>query len=339
MGNSFCLNYSKKYRYKQYVVAAVFLSYFFYCRINYAQSKEIRNQIKLYKSQMDDLITPTYTNSTVNLKRNILNTWQGKILVQDTRLLSFFQKMAHYAKAAYHVKGYGIKAGLAFEDSTEEIQNRIVVYIKGERLYSELKDFGYLVSYGEMQTGLVNLNWYQDFERHKARLLNLIEQWKIRNKVGDAEGSITFTGHGVGGVYAMFLALAYKRDNPGYSITIVTFGAPRPGDQTFAFYIAKEIPEIYRITNYDDFAPHMPADKGLYRHPNMEFWISQIVDCNSCSDEWPIVFKCLPKGRKSFKLWFQYNEENSRCHASTLRSISIMKTFRHLGPYFGVMMT
>ncbi|KAG9286888.1 hypothetical protein G9A89_012438 [Geosiphon pyriformis] len=217
--------------------------------------------------------------------------------------------------------------------------NNIIVYIKGAQLRNSLhyyrRNFCLYTLYSEQDSGLVNQIWYRNFKKKENSLLNM-----IKNFIKDKDSySIDFTGHGLGGVHVMFLALAYRKLYPKVQIRVVTFGTPRPGDQDFANYFSTQIPKLFRVTNYDDFAPHLPpASVRKYRHPHTEYWISQYRKCDNCDEDLPPLVKCLKRPRKAWNLRFDYVEENPDCNAGKYNLYDKRPKWVHIGPYFGVTM-
>ncbi|KAG9306763.1 hypothetical protein G9A89_005663 [Geosiphon pyriformis] len=129
-----------------------------------------------------------------------------------------------------------------------------------------------------------------------SRLLTKIEH---QMEVIQSESiNIFFTGHGIGGVYAQYLALMVhwelkKRPllqikHKSVYITVVTFGQPRAGNYEFAKLIDEALEEhfrVFRVTHTNDFVtqlPTMTVTRKEYLHSGEEFWITQVnCDCKS----------------------------------------------------------
>lgn len=74
-----------------------------------------------------------------------------------------------------------------------------------------------------------------------------------------AEGGrrVFFTGHSKGGALAALAARRFK----AAGVTpagVITFGAPRVGDEKFASTYAVEVPNHWRFEHQDDVVPHLP---------------------------------------------------------------------------------
>ncbi|KAG9289937.1 hypothetical protein G9A89_010243 [Geosiphon pyriformis] len=284
-------------------------------------------------------------------KRNVIKKFflkmEGKIAIEDKSLLAYFKEMAQFAQKVYCLQVENMEKLLIV--GARITQNRIIISMRGEEIKKIAHSFwdyhSTFTSYGETsKSGLVNFKWFEKFRQVEETLIHWFRDFKkINNLQDDKISSIEFTGHGLGGVYAMFFALRVKNQHPSTTIKIITFGASRPGNQDFALYIAHKIPFLYRITNFDDFAPHLPsATKLPYRHPNTEYWIYKLENCD-CTEKKlrkPAfnVYKCLSSGRNDIENEFFYIEENQFCHYSTLRDEPQQPERSHLGPYFSVMM-
>ncbi|KAG9304566.1 hypothetical protein G9A89_020130 [Geosiphon pyriformis] len=256
--------------------------------------------------------------------------------------------MAEYAKEAYCIpyKQEEWDSGLvasAHLKSSSSLLREIVIFIHHgykpvwcER-FMTIPNFKNFSLYGERDAGLVEQTFFTTYRQKEDYLIKL-----ITDQIAEYTGKYTvhFTGHGAGGVYAIFAALSFHRKNPVIPIKVITFGAPRFGDQKFASYVAKNIPDLYRITNWNDPIPHVGFLDENYRHPHTEYWISRQEECNDCPEDRPIVYKCLPYPR--INILNGYLEENPNCHGSTRKSyvkVSSNGNPRvHQGPYFGIEM-
>lgn len=78
------------------------------------------------------------------------------------------------------------------------------------------------------------------------------------------------TGHSLGGAIATLAAADLYSLTP--DLTLYTFGSPRVGDQTFATYFDKIVPDTFRIVNNNDLVPHLPQRFLGFRHVSREIW-------------------------------------------------------------------
>lgn len=98
---------------------------------------------------------------------------------------------------------------------------------------------------------------------------------------------IYITGHGLGGAFAILAATDVKSLYQNTD-AVYTFGQPRVGNDQFASYYSKTIPETYRIINYADIVPHLPATSAGYLHSSTEEWYqSGMSSYKSCEGESP----------------------------------------------------
>ncbi|KAG9285742.1 hypothetical protein G9A89_003421 [Geosiphon pyriformis] len=140
-----------------------------------------------------------------------------------------------------------------------------------------------------------------------------------------------FVGFSIGGVYAVFAALAFEarfKIRP----TVVTFGLPRIGNKYFAIYTAERV-NSYRVTYKNDIIPFLPknSDTQEFYPLKTEYWIME----DDCDCKETKVYKCY----QSF-----YQDLNKRCSGRFIsqvpRNFKEMKDREkvHIGPYFGYLM-
>ncbi|KAG9305341.1 hypothetical protein G9A89_007836 [Geosiphon pyriformis] len=156
---------------------------------------------------------------------------------------------------------------------------------------------------------------------------------------------LIFTGHGIGGTYALsaafYISSGLVEGYPfgrKFEIQVITFGQPRMGDSKFVEKVHREnLVEIYRVTNRNDYVSQFPKksiDNVQYWHTDTEYWITGIEDCDCGSmagqkigNGLYKVYQCpgySPNGQKQFG-------ENLECNAGTDGSSSVA----HFGPWFG----
>ncbi|KAG9307567.1 hypothetical protein G9A89_023132 [Geosiphon pyriformis] len=122
---------------------------------------------------------------------------------------------------------------------------------------------------------LIDEKWYTDVTYMMPEIFQkIVHYMKPREFNG-----IRFTGHGIGGVYAVIAALIFSlriKDTEISSyidITVVTFGSPRIGNGVLASYINKNL-NIIRVTHTNDYVPRFPLRELSYRHHELEYWIA-----------------------------------------------------------------
>jgi predicted lipase len=80
---------------------------------------------------------------------------------------------------------------------------------------------------------------------------------------------IICTGHSLGGALATLCALDVKYNLPAKVVSTYTFGSPKVGNEAFAKFYDKYVPQTYRIVNGVDLVPTLPPDIPLvvnYEH-------------------------------------------------------------------------
>ncbi|KAG9292341.1 hypothetical protein G9A89_015211 [Geosiphon pyriformis] len=172
----------------------------------------------------------------------------------------------------------------------------------------------------------------------------------LSQKVSGSKIKLIFTGHGIGGAYALNMALSIsllqKRGilnkfqlNRKIETQVITFGQPRMGNSKFVELVQRQNNniKIYRVTNGNDYVSQLPKkskDDIQYWHTDTEYWIpgSEDCDCGSIGekkkdDDLYRVYQCpsyFPKSQKRFG-------ENLECNAGTDGSSNLA----HYGPWFG----
>jgi hypothetical protein len=102
------------------------------------------------------------------------------------------------------------------------------------------------------------------------------------------------TGHGLGGAFAILAATDIKSL---YQSTdaVYTFGQPRVGNDAFASYYAKYLPDTYRVINNADIVPHLPATNAGYQHSSLEEWYQNgMTTYKTCEGESPSCSNSIP---------------------------------------------
>uniref|UniRef100_A0A0N4ZAC6 Lipase_3 domain-containing protein n=1 Tax=Parastrongyloides trichosuri TaxID=131310 RepID=A0A0N4ZAC6_PARTI len=131
----------------------------------------------------------------------------------------------------------------------------------------------------------------------------------IQDTLNDSplQNNIVITGHSLGGAMATLLGLQLvSSGRNANNITVITFGEPRIGDYVLSDVIRNSLPNLFRVTHYQDIVPHYPPCKSddnngckkisgkPYHHPT-EIWYNKYekmtkgvyVTCNSVDGEYP----------------------------------------------------
>ncbi|KAG9297516.1 hypothetical protein G9A89_001456 [Geosiphon pyriformis] len=270
--------------------------------------------------------------------------------VSDPMTLAFLKRMAHVANTPYCSKSDEIGAGSpqiitdAFVDPESQ---DILIYARGPELtLSQWQSRKcYFTKLRDNPPHLIDTNLHKVIDTPlKDRLIAkvlLLSQLIPKNNV-----SIVVTGHSIGGAYAMLLAMmilgTIKIQNPFdkyiNSITVVTFGQPRIGNDYYAKRLASLMP-IFRVTHTNDYVPHFPkkSQSGIkYVHHETEYWIIEDCECYDKTADKKIkneknyqVYKCSSAKKASQKA---VENMASECNAGT-NGIGVNA---HHGPYFGV---
>ncbi|KAG9288648.1 hypothetical protein G9A89_006749 [Geosiphon pyriformis] len=272
-----------------------------------------------------------------------------------------FPRIAIYANWAYCRKSsdvanvIDISEAKAFVYRNERFyESDIIVYFQGRTLTRSewqqrpinLQPYKY--EDGKPTLALVDAVWKQNVDKMVPRLVGKINGYleeKIRLKIRFV--NIFFTGHAVGGVYAILAATAFKQKLGSQwelsRIAAIAFGSPRFGNKELADLMNSNrdrFPEIYRITHSNDWLPRMFPPPSDFRHVETEVWIwDPNCDCTTPKDEGshpikseiPLLFSC--EGYKKP----QGSGENQYCNAGTLDSNPVDES-NHFGPYFKIIM-
>ncbi|KAG9288736.1 hypothetical protein G9A89_004355 [Geosiphon pyriformis] len=182
--------------------------------------------------------------------------------------------------------------------------------------------------------------FYERWEKYSSKF------WKKLVNLEKENNNYTFTGFGIGAVFAVFAALEYKRNNMEASITLITFGQPRIGDDLFVIYTQRILDKAWRVTYRDDWLPNFPIEgfnremasplrngnpKVVYRHFQKEFWIEPRCDCSNHEE----VYLCyhmasLHENEVFLEIFIGDGVDEA------IESYKVSHPVNeHLGPYFG----
>ncbi|KAG9289567.1 hypothetical protein G9A89_002340 [Geosiphon pyriformis] len=197
---------------------------------------------------------------------------------------------------------------------------------------------------------MVEKIWFEEVEAMKHALFQKI-QFLIDSKGFQNERvSIFFTGHGIGGAYAVLAGLSFEHElmnkyrpigseDSIFEVFAVTFGQPRIGNEYFAHYVNLFL-DVSRITHSNDYVPHYPwnlrsQENLIMIHHEQEHWISY-PRCDCILDDYSlfaglVVFIC-----DGFSHDEQTVGENLECNIGQTETPE--SEVAHFGPYFGVKM-
>lgn len=118
---------------------------------------------------------------------------------------------------------------------------------------------------------------------------------------------VFFIGHSLGGAIATIAAVDYARQKPSsVSVQSLTLGSPRVGNDDFAEYAARMVPNSVRWTNGNDPVPHLPLHIMGFDHRPREVW----------------------QRSSDYKLCSQTNGEDSNC-ANSVSGFSLSALDKH----------
>ena len=93
----------------------------------------------------------------------------------------------------------------------------------------------------------------------------------------DTTDRVLITGHSLGGALAVALVPSLINHEPKFyddfekyfreKTAVYTMGAYRPGDENFAKFFNKLIPNCWRVVNKNDPVPYLPPSEFLFKHP------------------------------------------------------------------------
>lgn len=115
------------------------------------------------------------------------------------------------------------------------------------------------VKYDKWIQGRVHRGFHQRFLEVRDRVLSWIDS--------SPTSYLTLTGHSMGGAVATLMASFVRHTRPDKKVTLITFGSPRVGDQTFARFVDSQLGDhIQRVMNKYDMVTEVPPKVLGYRH-------------------------------------------------------------------------
>ncbi|KAG9289566.1 hypothetical protein G9A89_002339 [Geosiphon pyriformis] len=273
-----------------------------------------------------------------------------KILVEDPIKLDFLRRIAHIANTPYCTDFNEIgkdengerHPGFRGDAVIDEASLDVVAFFRGT---SDIKKTYAFTKWGN-DLAMVEQSWYSVINKQIiwTKTIDVIAEKIINIKKNDI--NVIFTGHGVGGAYAILLAmkilttstlfneLKQKSGKSSIKFKAITFGQPRVGNFPFARLVNGAL-EVYRITNENDPFVHLPKKiKGQrFGHHEREYWITENnCECRTIESETDTfkLYEC-----PSFTGDVSLNaDESSECSLSTDTSHEDAH-LNHWGPYLG----
>ncbi|KAG9294531.1 hypothetical protein G9A89_008642 [Geosiphon pyriformis] len=250
------------------------------------------------------------------LSKVILTTWEKKS----------YAKYAGYANRAYcdEFENFEISAKIKVQVLSDPENSQIVIIFRGdeENLDKYLKE-KQVTPYKGIPGALVHSGFYENFGQTIRNQFYIKIVPEIKRLMSIRSKKITLVGHSLGGVYAIFAALAlYELKKSDLQVLkIFTYGMPRIGNKAFGHAVIDAIGFSRRVTNQNDDVPLNPQSSENFVHFGEEIWISgidyKIYWCNALEHE------VTPHVGES--------EECINITTASSRGV-------HNGRYFGVMM-
>jgi hypothetical protein len=102
-----------------------------------------------------------------------------------------------------------------------------------------------------------------------SAILKQIPNYLINNRT-----EIIVTGHSMGGALAMLAAMELAQHYSPHRIQLLTFAAPRVGNQAFANLVHATLPFVLRVIEENDLIPHLPITTFMkYFHAGAELYV------------------------------------------------------------------
>lgn len=147
----------------------------------------------------------------------------------------------------------------------------------------------------------VHAGFHQEYTSLKEFIVSSIEKTaELYNT-----NNLVVTGHSSGGANSILLAYDQVTKNTGNSkvdslnlLTLMTFGAPRMGNENFAEAMEDEEVPHTRVVHWHDIAPHVPQKLVGYRHTATEVWYSEdstsYTVCDGSGEDTMCSDSCAP---------------------------------------------
>ncbi|KAG9285245.1 hypothetical protein G9A89_002141 [Geosiphon pyriformis] len=282
--------------------------------------------------------------------------------------LSLFERMATVANGAYCISHNLVETLFndVAVDAVIDMQHQvIIVAFKGKTLTKKewLKRQITLTSFQfgrwPYVKAQVDQEWYKDVQLMMPfifkRINSLVFIMRDNIWVGEKEElkfvNVFFTGHGIGGAYAVLAAIKFEDEITRKEsklppeigdVRAFSFGQPRIGSPDFARQLRMNYDGlIYRLTHTNDFVPRIPNGKNSgFLHHLREFWIGY----PTCDCELSDRLNTTPLIDGQYRLYDceKYFDdtgtvgENMACNEG--QEDTEQTNLIHRGPYFGIKM-
>ncbi|KIJ52461.1 hypothetical protein M422DRAFT_243247 [Sphaerobolus stellatus SS14] len=100
--------------------------------------------------------------------------------------------------------------------------------------------------------------------------------------------NLVTSGHSLGGALSSLAAVSLKNNFPSSQVTMFTFGQPRTGNPTYAFWVNQQFGNnAFRGVHNADGVPTIISE-GIYRHHGIEYWslpleVISAADTKACA--------------------------------------------------------
>ncbi|KAG9287070.1 hypothetical protein G9A89_023035 [Geosiphon pyriformis] len=267
----------------------------------------------------------------------------SKLEIHNENLKMYVRRMAQISNFAYCLPYNDI--GKVLEDRnivadifTKDLETTgAVVYFRGPIFTKEQWRARsiYLKSLEWDDNTLVDKIWLQNVRKMMPSLVSKLENAAQENK-SIKRFKIHFVGHGIGGAALHLEHLVVKQIARGirnlnpWRYVIVTFGAPRIGNLSFAKLVKLTFfsAHIHRVTNANDWLSREMMPKGLFLHFEPEYWQEKVNQCE-CQDYYFRFSKCI--GRIQGEI-----DESQECNLGTVDFERETSQDLNMGPFMGV---
>ncbi|KAL0076056.1 lipase lipRs [Phycomyces blakesleeanus] len=198
------------------------------------------------------------------------NEWDCKHCSTDDTLVYTFDS------SKYDTNGY-----IARNDKLKVIN---LVFRGTSSLENFVADFEFIAqSYPPVSGAKVHTGFYKAYlDVQKEVLSNMIEQIAAFPNY-----QVVASGHSLGGALATLGVLdLYQRDSRfnAKNLAVRTYGGPRVGNPTFAYYVTGTGIDFERTVHKQDIVPHLPPQSFGFLHPGVEYWIKDGDNVKICGD-------------------------------------------------------
>ncbi len=231
---------------------------------------------------------------------------------------------------------------------------RVIIVLPGTRNTKQLlKEFigSFLVSFEDTNTLKVLQYFNEVYETIKTQIFpHIKKQYELY-----PEYQFIFTGHSLGGAMATLFSLGAVRNGiinqTDDSPVLITYGAPRPGNDIFANEVMANVPIVFRVVRQGDPVPVLPPcrsdakiSKCLSSLPNGKFVPSTDYPENNENDNSANLpssnYYSQIGGLKLFRVEFtEYNEcgredgefhVDDACHSRITTNVDIHKIYARI---------